>query len=147
MELHTASEVIDLAVRLEERGAEFYQSLSSRYPKHANFFLSMAKENRKTALQVKRVYYEVITDAIEGCFSFQIDPEEYALDTSLKEGASLSDALKRAIEIEERSVNFYSNAAQQSKSLMADIPRAFKLIEKKRTDRISKLRSLQQVEV
>jgi hypothetical protein len=38
-------------------------------------------------------------------------------------------------------VHFYSDAAEQSKSLMADVPRAFKMVAKKRNLRKEKLYS------
>ena len=44
--------------------------------------------------------------------------------------------------MEEKIAQFYADAAEQSKSLMADVPRTFKMVAKKRNDRIPKLRSL-----
>jgi len=84
----------------------------------------------------------VIIDAIEGCFAFNLNPEEYALKTNLEESKNYSDIVERAIEIEERIIKFYSDGAEQSKSLMADVPRAFKMVAKKRSHRPSTLRSL-----
>ena len=46
------------------------------------------------------------------------------------------------MEIEEKSIEFYSAAAEQSKSLMADVPRAFAIIAKKRDNRRAILKSL-----
>ena len=70
----------------------------------------------------------------------QID--EYTFQTELPAEASYADALDRALEIEEKIIKFYSDAAEQSKSLMADIPRAFTLVAKRRDNRISVLKSL-----
>jgi hypothetical protein len=39
-------------------------------------------------------------------------------------------------------LKFYSDAAEQSKSLMADVPRAFKMVAKKKANRQSRLKSL-----
>jgi len=44
--------------------------------------------------------------------------------------------------MEEKIVRFYSDAAQQSRSLMADVPRAFAMVAKKRDNRSSILKSL-----
>jgi len=44
--------------------------------------------------------------------------------------------------IEERILNFYKVAAEQSKHLMADIPRSFTLVAKKRNERIPTLKAL-----
>ena len=42
----------------------------------------------------------------------------------------------------EKIEEFYTAAAEQSKSLMADVPRAFAMIARKRDSRISMLKSL-----
>jgi hypothetical protein len=44
--------------------------------------------------------------------------------------------------MEEKIINFYQVAAEQSKYLMADIPRSFSMVAKKRTERLTKLKSL-----
>ena len=139
MELNTASEVISFAKKLEKDSAKFYEDLSQRYVKDEDVFLSFVKENRRNVVQIERTYYEVITDAIEGCFSFKINPDEYTLKTELAENARYSDALNKAIEMEEKIIKFYSDAAEQSKSLLADIPRAFTMVAKKRGDRRPRL--------
>jgi hypothetical protein len=51
--------------------------------------------------------------------------------------------LAKAIKIEEKMKRFYEDAAEQSKSLMADVPRTFVRIAKKRGERIAKLKALQ----
>ena len=142
MEINTASAAIGFAKKLEEDSAKFYEDLSQRYVEDGDVFLSFAKENRKNVVQVTRAYYEVITDAIEGCFAFDINPDEYTFDTELAEKASYSDALEKAMGIEEKIIEFYSDAAEQSKSLLADVPRAFTMIAKKRSGRRARLRSL-----
>jgi len=142
MKLQTASSVISFAKSLETESAKFYEGLAQRYAQGKDVFLSFAKENSKNVAEIERAYYGVITDAIEGCFAFDIEPEAYAVETTLAKAASYSDALGRAIKLEEKIGKFYSDAAEQSKSLMADVPRAFVLIAKKRNNRIAKLRSL-----
>ena len=142
MKLNTAAEVISFAKKLEEDSAKFYEDLSRRYAKDEDVWLSFAKENKKNIVQVERAYYGVISDAIEGCFAFNVNPDDYAFKTELAEGASYAEALEKAMEIEEKVINFYSAAAEQSKSYMADVPRAFMMVAKKRDNRRAKLRSL-----
>jgi rubrerythrin len=142
MKLNTASELISFTKKLEEDSAEFYKVLSQKFVQDKDVFLSFAKENEKNIVQVERAYYGVITDAIEGCFAFNIDPAEYSLKTELAEKDSYSKALNNAIEIEKKIIKFYSDAAEQSKSYMADVPRAFKMIAKKRGNRQLTLNSL-----
>ena len=142
MELNTASQVISFAKKLEEDGVRFYEGLAQRCTKGRETLLSFAQENRRNVVQIERTYYGVITDALEGCFSFRINPDGYTFKTELAENARYPDALNQAVKMEEKIVEFYSDAAEQSKSLLADVPRVFTMVAKKRGNRISKLGSL-----
>ena len=139
MILHTASEGITLSRKLENDSANFYENLAQRYPRDAETFIFYARENRKNIVQIERAYYGVISDAIEGGFAFNIDPADYTLKTTVPDGADYVDVLGQALEIEEKIIKFYSHAAEQSKSLLADVPRTFTMIAKKRENRIVKL--------
>ena len=140
MELNTASAVISFARKLEEDGIKLYEGLAQKYPQDREALLAFARENKRNVVQVERAYYGVITDAIEGCFSFKIEPEQYRFETELGEDVSYSDALSQAINMEDRTIKFYSDAAEQSKSLLADVPRIFTMVAKKRGERLSKLK-------
>ena len=142
MKMHTCSQVIGFTRELENTSARFYETLSQKYAKEEDVFTSFVKENKKYVADVERAYYGVITDAIEGCFAFDINPDGYALQIELPEKASYAEALRMAIEMEDKIIKFYSDAAEQSKSLMADVPRAFVLIARKRGDRMATLKSL-----
>jgi len=139
--MNTCSQVISFAKELENESGNFYRDLSKRFNQEEALFLAFAEENGNYVTQIERAYYGVISDAIEGCFAFNIDPEKYSFKTELSATTALSDALKRALEIEEKMITFYSDAAEQSKSLMADVPRAFKIVAKKRNLRKEKLYS------
>jgi rubrerythrin len=142
MEINTASAAISFARKLEEDSARFYEEVSRRYAKDKDIFLSFIKENAKNIVQVERTYYGVITDALEGGYSFKINPDDYAFKTEMVHGVSYSEALERSIEIEEKIIEFYSTGADQSKTLIADVSRAFTLIAKKRDNRRSIVKSL-----
>jgi rubrerythrin len=142
MGISTCSEAISLSRELENESAKFYQELSKRFEKDKDLFLTFAKENAKYVTQIERAYYGVITDAIEGCFAFDLNPEDYQVKAAPSKDASYSDALKEALAMEEKILNFYGIAAEQSKHLMADVPRAFKMVAKKRSNRYSTLKSL-----
>jgi hypothetical protein len=139
MILHTTAEGITLARKLETDSAAFYQKLAQQYPAQAPLFTSLSEENKKNITLFERAYYGVITDAIEGCFAFNLDTDRYNLDTAFKAGLSLGEALKRAYQMEEKIISFYTEAAEQSKPLMADLPRTFSIISRKRTNRLAKL--------
>jgi len=142
MILNTASATVSFAKKLEDESATFYEDLARRYAKDEDSFLSFAKENKKNVAQTQRTYYGVITDAIEGCFAFDIDSEAYAIDAKRAGDINYSGALDKAIKLEEKIGKFYLDAAEQSKPLMADLPRLFVLIAKKRDSRIAKLKEL-----
>lgn len=142
MRLNTASQVISLARKLEEDGTHLYEILARRDGVNREMWLSLAKENKKSIAQVEMAYYGVITDAIEGCFAFDMDPDEYTTEARFAEGAAWADALRLAIEVEERTLRFYSVAAEQSKSLLADVPRIFSISAKKRGERLRRLRAV-----
>ena len=147
MGLNTTSELISLCREIEEDGARFYENLAERYPDGGETWLSFAKENRKNIVQIERVYYGMITDALEGCFAFNIDPDKYDFQTELLPGESYTDVLNKSIDMENEIKKFYSDAAEQSNLLMADIPRALVMLSKKRDSRVSFLKSLLDKEV
>jgi len=143
MKLNTASAVISFAKELEENSIKYYENLFQKYTQDKEFFLTFIKENKKNIVLVQRVYYEVITDAIEGCFSFEgLDTDNYTFNTELSIKTSYTEALKNAIEIEEKIQKYYIESAEVSKSLMADIPRIFERIAKKREKRKIQIRLL-----
>lgn len=142
MKLHTASEVVSLAKELENQSASFYRDLSRKYSGSGDILLSFVKENERNVSHIERTYYGVISDAIEGGFAFDMSPDEYAFNADIGESMSYSDALRKAIEIEEKIQRFYSDAAEQSASLMADLPVAFTTVARRRDSRRTKLSAI-----
>ncbi len=82
----------------------------------------------------------MITDAIEGSYAFNMNSDDYTIDTAVS--SNNKEMLQKALSIEETVVKFYSTAAEQSGALMADLPRAFLLIAKKRGNRLISLKSI-----
>ena len=142
MSISTCSGAISLSRELENGSAKFYEELSKKFEKDKDLFLAFAKENSKYVTQIERAYYGVITDAIEGCFAFDLNPEDYQVNAAPSKDATYSNALKEAVAMEEKILKFYHVAAEQSKHLMADVPRSFTLVAKKRNERIPKLKAL-----
>ena len=66
----TAAAVVSYSVDLEQRSAELYRRLGERFPDRAAAFQEAAAECLKVSSQVKRVYQEAVTDALETGFSF-----------------------------------------------------------------------------
>ena len=142
MSLTTASQTVSFAVKLENESARFYEAMSQMYPKHRDAFLSFATENRKNIVQIERAYYGFVNDAYETSYCFNMDPDEYVFQAELVNDAGYSQALDRAIDIERKILKFHLNAAGQSKSLLADVPRTFARIAGRRSTREHALRSL-----
>ncbi len=141
-ELNTASAVISFAHEIEEDGVSVYENLAQRFPEHRELFLSFAAENRKNIVNVERAYYGVITDALEGCFSFKIDTAKYDFEKSTKQGSVFKDEIRHSLDMEDKTTAFYAAAAEQSKGLLADVSRAFTLVARKRGQRLETLRGL-----
>lgn len=142
MKLITASAAISFAKELEDESVRFYENLIGHYPEIEERSRSFIAENKKHKTSIDRAYYGVISDALEGCFSFEdIDTEDFILDVELADGVSYAEVLNKGITMEEKIMAFYASAAVASKSLMADVPRIFEKIAKKRGERIQELRS------
>ena len=142
MRLNTASQIISFIANLEEDLARFYEDLSQQYKGNRESLLSFAEENRRNVAQIQKAYYGTISDALEGCFTFNMDPDDYSTKTGPTKESSHRSILEKAIEMEENIVKFYVDAAEQSQSLLADIPRSFKAVARKKAERMSRLRTL-----
>jgi len=142
MRLNTSASVISFAKQLEEDSAGFYEKMAEIYPKSAELFHTFAKENNKYSTMIQRAYYSVITDAIEGCFAFSVETDKYTFEGKPAKETGYTGALNQAIDMEKRVISFYTDAAEQSKAFMADVPRTFLIVAKKRKAREDKLRML-----
>lgn len=142
--LTTTSAVITFVTKLEEETANVYQRLAREYPEGRNAFLSFSQENLKNKTRVERTYYSVISDALEACFSFGdgVVTDAYATKMGLDANTHYSDVLKGVLRMEETFIKLYVDLATLAKGLMADIPRVFILIARKREARITSLRTL-----
>ena len=112
--INTCSEAISLSRNLEKGSAEFYKTLAERTADNRDPFLSFAEENEKYVKQIERAYYGVISDALEGGFAFSLNPEDYSLEIGLAGDASFEEAIQCAMKMEEKIIEFYNVAAEQS---------------------------------
>jgi hypothetical protein len=136
MQLNTASIAVSFARQLETDSSAAYEELAKNNPGNQELFLSFVKENKRFITDVERAYYGVITDALEGCFSFNLESDKYAFPPTG------NDPLRQALGMEETITRYYTEAAESSRGLMADVPRMFDLIVKKRSGRIARLKQL-----
>jgi hypothetical protein len=142
MQLKTSASVMSFTKQLEADSAVFYEKIAEKYPQAAELFLTFSKENNKYSTMIQRAYYGVITDAIEGCFAFSVETDKYMFEKEPAKEISYTDALDQAIDIEQKLISFYTDAAEQSKAFMADVPRTFLIVAKKRKNREDRLRAL-----
>ncbi len=142
MQLNTSASVISFTKQLEADSANFYEKMAEKYPQAAELFLTFSRENNKYSTMIQRAYYGVITDAIEGCFAFSVETDKYTFEKEPAKELGNTDALNQAIDMEQKIISFYNDAAEQSKAFMADVPRTFLIVAKKRKNREDKLRAL-----
>jgi hypothetical protein len=137
----TCSSIISFAQKLQEKSSEFYRELPKKYQKNQERFLAFSSESKKIEVLVTRTYQETISDALEACF-IQINLDDYQTETKLTEDLSYSDALKKAIDLEDEAVRFYTEAAERSKALLATITSAFRTAAKRRNKQKLELESI-----
>jgi hypothetical protein len=142
MIIHTASEGMTLARKLENESAAIYEALAKKFAANAEAFQTFAKENKKNITQIDRAYYGVITDALEGGYALNLEADKYVIKTAIATNAKQAEALKQATAMEDLIIDFYTVAAEQSRALMADVPQAYLLVAKKREARKAKLQEL-----
>ena len=142
MILRTASETISFAKDMEEKACRFYTELSKIFSDYEDVFASFINENKRYVTDIQRAYYSVITDAMEGGFAFELNMDQYHFDAELPKNIHQAEAISKALLMEEKIIGFYNDASLQSSSLMADVPRTFKIVAKKRKSRLEKLKKL-----
>jgi hypothetical protein len=92
--------------------------------------------------RIVRVYREVITDAIEACFISEMDESKYDIDIEVSMITSLTEAVGKAIQIEEKSRLLCNDAVESSEGLLHDITRAFERVARVKDKRIDKLKQI-----
>jgi len=135
MKLNTMAAVMSFISDLETRTASFYDAAGEKHPGLADTCRARAKENRSFEKQVRQTYYGIITDTLESNYCFEgLDSDDYGLN--LDPPSSVETVEGRFSEVEKTCQAFYVKAAELSDGLMADLPRLFKRIAKKRASRL-----------
>ena len=141
--MDTAATALSFHSKLQEQAEKFYEELARRFVDNRETFLTNAKEHRKHRKDVKRVYYYIITDAMDTFFAFEgMKEDNYKITTELKEGISNVDALNMAIDIERKINNFCADGANRSRGLLHDVPEALEVVARRTRRRIKNLQSL-----
>lgn len=141
--MDTATAAVSFHGRLQEQAAKFYEELARRFAEGRETFLAFAKEHMKHQRDVQRVYYYIITDAMEACFAFEgMNADDYKIKTELKGDIGYADALKMAIAIEDQTYNFCVDGANRCRGLLHDVPEALDIVAKRAMRRKQTLQSL-----
>ncbi|MDQ1279642.1 MAG: hypothetical protein QG670_904 [Thermoproteota archaeon] len=139
----TISTIISFATKFEEDSSRLYSKLAELSVEKKDVLMSFAKESIENSLFVTRTYRETVSDALETSFSFEgLDLNDYIVETTLKNNIDYAEALRTAINVEEKAINFYLEASKRSKSLLSTIPRALTVVAERRSRRKLKLESL-----
>ncbi len=141
MDLNTAAAVISYTSKIEQESARFYEKWGEVHEILREAFSSFVKENKKSEKNIKRAYYNVVSDALETGFSFKGLKADVNVP-SLDNDASPYDVLKASIEMETGIQEFYLKAAELSRSLLADVPRVMGRVATSRDIRVARLRSM-----
>ena len=141
MELNTASATVRFAKHLEDESRQVYERASERYPEWQGTLAPYIRENKRNVGSIDRAYIGVVSDALDTQFAFEgIDTDAYEILTNLPDSPDQVVVIMAANE--ETIIAFYSAAADSSRDLLADVPRAFDRITSKRSRRAEALRAL-----
>lgn len=141
MKLNTASAAIRFAKQLEDDSRQLYERVTERYPELRSYFAPYIRENKRNVGSIDRAYIGVVSDALDTQFAFEgIDTDDYGLVTALPD--SPDEVAHALASNEETIIAFYRAAADSSRDLLADVPRAFDRIASKRSRRAEALRAL-----
>ena len=141
MELGTLGAVLRLAIELEGRSAEFYQEAAS-LAKHSlaeGVFLTLAEAKRKRKELLERSRRENINEMLLEPIA-GLKGSDYLMETDLSSEMGYYEALRLAIEWEEKSRKFYVDAAGRVNLL--EVTRVFEKLAEENTDHKLRLESL-----
>ena len=141
MELNTASAAVRFAKQLEDESRDLYERVTERYPELRSYFAPYIRENKRNVGSINRAYIGVVSDALDTQFAFEgIDTDDYGIATDLP---AWPDEVAPVLAANEETIlAFYRAAADSSRDLLADVPRAFDRIAAKRSRRIELLKTL-----
>lgn len=144
MQLRTTSETLSFIKDKEHQLIEMYILIKNRFPEFdtTGLLSTSIKEIKGYIQELDRSYYSVITDALEGCFGFDLTAETYSTDADISKDHNCKECLQKVINAEKTLLALYKDAADQSASLLADVPRAMRIIYRKRTSRLEKINAL-----
>ncbi|MFQ6124996.1 MAG: ferritin family protein [Candidatus Heimdallarchaeota archaeon] len=142
MELGTFGVVFAFAIYLEEKSAKFYEEVTSilESPEARNLLTLLGTEVKKRKKKLGKTRQEFIRESILVHVT-GLKRSNYEVKVGLLQDIGDQQLLKKALELEENSYQFYKDAA--TKIGVPDVKRTFKRLAKENSDRQLQIRTLQ----
>ena len=138
--LQTTSQLLSKHQAIEEKMADLFNSLAEKYPAQVQVFEKLAKDSLRHRDMALRAYREGVTDAFEvGFLANPLNPDDYVLREP--EGGISEDA-GTMISNMEVVIRFCVDAANNSSTLLPDVPETFMRLVKRKKRSIEKMKEL-----
>jgi rubrerythrin len=139
VELGTFGAILKFAFEIESESINFYKKLSENAQGDLkdllSSFIEASKKNQQLIERTRRMNVaEMILETITG-----FDSDKYVVD--LQASNDLRHCLNKAINLEEKSAQFYMDASNKL-SFLPDVKRILEKLGKDREGRISKLKTI-----
>jgi len=139
VELGTFGAILKFAFEIESESINFYKKLSENAQGDLkdllSSFIEASKKNQQLIERTRRMNVaEMILETITG-----FDSDKYVVD--LQASNDLRHCLNKAINLEEKSAQFYIDASNKL-SFLPDVKRILEKLGKDREGRISKLKTI-----
>ena len=139
MPLINFGSILTFAEELEKQDLTFYSDagLNEKCSAYSEHFSQFAKQAKKNILNIQRLRRENVTEMIlENIEGFTRAP--YCVECGRAAEMDVGEVLETARKLEDRSIRYYTAAAEKLKAL-SEVGRALKLLGKKHTERLPQL--------
>ena len=138
--LQTTSQLLSKHQAIEEKMADLFNSLAEKYPEHTQVFEKLAKDSLRHRDMALRAYREGVTDAFEvGFLANPLNPEDYLLKEPM---GALSEDAGTMISNMEVVIRFCIDAANNTSTLLPDVPETFERLVKRKKRGIEQLKEI-----
>ena len=126
MELTTFSMVLRYTLQLEDQTAQFYRTLaaSNKLNQARDLFTKFASDSDRRKKDLARTAQESVDHSLLEPVSGLLE-ETYALNTAVPNGATTSDVISTARDLETKMAKFYTDAGDKIK-FISNVSRLYK---------------------
>lgn len=138
--LQTTSQLLSQHQAIEEKQAKLYKELAKKHPEQAHVFEKLAKDSLRHRDMALRAYREGVTDAFEvGFLANPLNPDDYVLKEPM---GDLSEDAGIMISNMEVVIRFCVDAANNTSTLLPDVPETFERLVKRKKRGIEPLKEI-----